>query len=337
MANPKHIKVVLQGAEAIAEWRTRNPGVVLDLSGATLRRAQLEHSDLRGAQLSNADLEWADLRWVDLIEADLRGAKLKRADLHKADLQDADLSKADLSHANLEDASLISAAINKAIFNRTRLINTDFSEAIGTKTAKHDGPSQIDQETIAKSTGLSAEFLRGCGLYAAHQAVAYRAIVASPGDLAAERQAARDTIYQWNDHNAHRHGAVLLPVLWETHAVPELGDGPQPIINRQLIETSQILVGIFWTRIGTPTGKAESGTVEEILRFMAAKKPALLYFCSRPIPKDANQAQLNRLKKFQAQIRKKGLIAEFKTTKDLQDKMSKHLTAVIEKLHSGNR
>jgi hypothetical protein len=35
---------------------------------------------------------------------------------------------------------------------------------------------------------------------------------------------------------------------------------------------------MFWTKLGTATGVAASGTVEEIDRFVAAGKPAMLYF-----------------------------------------------------------
>ena len=39
---------------------------------------------------------------------------------------------------------------------------------------------------------------------------------------------------------------------------------------------------MFWTKLGTPTGVADSGTVEEIDQFVEANKPAMLYFSSRP-------------------------------------------------------
>jgi hypothetical protein len=38
------------------------------------------------------------------------------------------------------------------------------------------------------------------------------------------------------------------------------------------------LIGVFWTRVGTPTGIAESGTLEEIERVAAEGKLVMLYF-----------------------------------------------------------
>ena len=57
---------------------------------------------------------------------------------------------------------------------------------------------------------------------------------------------------------------MLLPVGWETHATPAMGDRPQAIINKQILAGCDLLVAVFWTRLGSPTGAAASGTVEEI-------------------------------------------------------------------------
>ena len=43
-----------------------------------------------------------------------------------------------------------------------------------------------------------------------------------------------------------------------------MGERAQAIINRQIVKDSDLVVAIFWTRIGTPTGVAQSGMIEEI-------------------------------------------------------------------------
>jgi hypothetical protein len=109
----------------------------------------------------------------------------------------------------------------------------------------------------------------------------FRVLIASPSDLAEERQAATDAINEWNAQHAAAESVVLLPVKWETHALPETGQRPQQAINRQLVQECDILVGMFWTKLGTATGVAESGTVEEVNQFVIAGKKAMLYFSSR--------------------------------------------------------
>lgn len=66
-----------------------------------------------------------------------------------------------------------------------------------------------------------------------------------------------------------------------------MGDRPQAIINKQLLEQSDLLVAVFWTRLGSPTGATNSGTVEEIEEHLAAKKPTMLYFSSAPVRPDS--------------------------------------------------
>src|SRR2546422_10854522 len=123
----------------------------------------------------------------------------------------------------------------------------------------------------------------------------YRVLIASPSDLTEERQAATESVNDWNAQHAVAESVVLLPVKWETHAMPQSGVRPQGAINDQLVRGCDILLGMFWTRIGTSTGVAESGTVEEIDQFVAAGKPALLYFSNRPI--DPNRIDLKQHKK----------------------------------------
>ncbi len=99
------------------------------------------------------------------------------------------------------------------------------------------------------------------------ESLTYRVLIASPADLAEERQAATNAINEWNAQHASAESVVLLPIKWETHALPTAGIRPQQAINRQLVRTSDFLIGMFWTKLGTSTGVAESGTVEEIDQF----------------------------------------------------------------------
>lgn len=65
------------------------------------------------------------------------------------------------------------------------------------------------------------------------------------------------------------------------HSYPESGDRPQALLNRQIVAREDFLIGIFGTRLGTPTGVAESGTIEEIKEFRKAVKYVALYFFER--------------------------------------------------------
>lgn len=154
----------------------------------------------------------------------------------------------------------------------------------------------------------------------------YRVLIASPSDLAEERVCAVAAITDWNAQHSLSEGVVLLPVLWETHAVPATGVRPQEAINRSLVAVSDILLGLFWTKLGTSTGVAESGTVEEIDQFVTAGKPALLYFSGRPVdPGSINLEQHRRLRAFQEDTYRKALVGSFSSLDHLREVLTRDL------------
>lgn len=158
----------------------------------------------------------------------------------------------------------------------------------------------------------------------------YRVLIGSPSDLAEERQAATEAVYEWNAQHAVAESVVLLPVKWETHAVPQSGVRPQEAMNRQLVRGCDIFVGMFWTKVGTSTGIAESGTVEEIEQFVRAGKPALLYFSSRPIdPNKIDLKQHKKLKSFKDSTYKKAFTGRFSGVDELRQTLLRDLVREV--------
>lgn len=155
-------------------------------------------------------------------------------------------------------------------------------------------------------------------------------LIASPSDVQVERDAIEDAIHKWNALNGGPLGIFLLPVRWETHARPGLGDRPQGLINSQLADMCDMLVGCFWTRLGSPTGEAASGTVEEIDRLRRKGAPVLLYFSNQPaVPSTIDTDQLGALTEFKAEIRARGLITEFSDPHDLREHVMTDLTREV--------
>lgn len=160
----------------------------------------------------------------------------------------------------------------------------------------------------------------------AYQATIIPVMIASPGDVPEEREIIRQVIHDWNDVNAALSKVMLAPVGWETHSSPELGVRPQELINTRLLKDCDLLIGVFWTRLGTPTGKASSGSVEEIMEHVQAGKPAMIYFSSKPVVLDTvNLDQLSQLKNFKTQCKDLGLIEVFDSPVEFRTKLSKQL------------
>ena len=161
-------------------------------------------------------------------------------------------------------------------------------------------------------------------------ATVYRVMIASPGDVQAERDIVRDVVHEWNAVNAVRRGIVLLPVGWETDLAPEMGDAPQTIIDRRILKDADLVVGIFWTRIGTPTANYASGAVEEIEEHLAAKKPAMLYFSMAPAALDSvDPDQYKALKTFRDSCKSRGVYETYSNVGDFRHRLSTGLQITL--------
>ncbi|KKM15408.1 hypothetical protein LCGC14_1696350 [marine sediment metagenome] len=163
-----------------------------------------------------------------------------------------------------------------------------------------------------------------------YNAVVCNVMIASPADVQQERLLARETLWNWNYLHCEQSQIVLMPIGWDTHSAPAMDDRPQGIINKQVVERSDLLIGIFWTRLGTPSGEADSGTVEEIEKHLAAGKPAMLYFSSAPVrPESVDAEQFAALRKFKDQCKEKGLIATYEDPAQFAAVLQGHLVHTV--------
>ena len=161
-------------------------------------------------------------------------------------------------------------------------------------------------------------------------ATVHRVMIASPGDVHGERSLVREVVHEWNAVHAARRGLVLLPLGWETNVAPEMGDEPQSIINERILDDADLLVGIFWTRLGTPTAGYASGTVEEIEEHLAAGRPAMLYFSAAPVMLESvDPDQYRALKAFRDECRTRGIYETYTDLADFRQKLARHLQIVL--------
>jgi len=158
-------------------------------------------------------------------------------------------------------------------------------------------------------------------------------VIASPMDVMEERDAILKVFTSWN--GAHD-DAVLIPVMFESASVPALGAPPQTLLNPRLIETSDLLIGIFWSKLGTPTPTAPSGSVEEIREFIRLKGPqcVMLYFCMRDVP--PHQAvEVERVNQFKREMQSRGLYEEYRTVEEFERKLYHQIGIKVRELLEG--
>ena len=158
-------------------------------------------------------------------------------------------------------------------------------------------------------------------------------LIASPSDVGKERDVVTGVIHEWNAVHSRRMGISLEPIRWETHTFPASGERPQEIIDKQIVDNCDFVVGIFGVRLGTPTGEAQSGTIEEIERLRKQGKHVSLYFSNAPVPRGADQQQLQALQEYQEARSKDTLYGTFASSEDFQRQFSRHLPQVVSSVH----
>jgi tetratricopeptide (TPR) repeat protein len=162
-----------------------------------------------------------------------------------------------------------------------------------------------------------------------------RVFVASPGDVAAERDQVKDVADELNRGIAAQAGFVLEVVRWETHARPDMGRTEQLILDQ--IGQYDLFVGIMWRRFGTPTGVAGSGTEEEFDHALRAwrqsGRPRLLcYFSRAPSepPETVDEAtQLLKVTQFRSQVETQGLAWRYRSDAEFKDLLREHLQHIL--------
>jgi hypothetical protein len=117
-----------------------------------------------------------------------------------------------------------------------------------------------------------------------YQATIFNLMISCPSDAEPGYEAIRKSINNWNDKNSEEYQIVLLPQYYKTHvpavSAPPSDPRPQSVPNEYIVHGSDWLIAIFKDKIGTPTGRADSGTLEEIEYFISEYqyKPVSVYF-----------------------------------------------------------
>lgn len=147
--------------------------------------------------------------------------------------------------------------------------------------------------------------------------IAVYVMIASPSDVTEARDAVYRTLARWNESHTSTRNVALVPLRWETGAVPLLGSDGQSILNKQLLHRADIIIALFGSRIGSPTADAASGTVAEIERAEEDGKAVHLYFSTAPHPNDVDPIQLQALRDFRGEVETRGLYGTFGSAEEL--------------------
>lgn len=167
--------------------------------------------------------------------------------------------------------------------------------------------------------------------------------VASPGDVAKERQCLQEVADRLN-HQLAEHLGVRLELKEWRQVAPSMGR-PEDVILEQLpVETWDVFIGLLWLRFGMPPGRNpagedhDSGTEEEFrLAYRAqqeAGRPRILFYrCTRPAPVSVDTRQLRKVQRFFDEFAPKGktpgLFQDFGDADQFEKMVEKHLTGLM--------
>ena len=169
--------------------------------------------------------------------------------------------------------------------------------------------------------------------------IVLKVFVSSPQDVAEERGVFEEVVRELNSTWADTLGIRLDVVRWETHTAPGFGKDPQDVINNQISDSYDIFIGIMWTRFGTPTPRAGSGTEEEFLRAYDRYKEdqssieIMFYFKTTPVsPVDLDPDQLRAISEFRSKLKDAGgFYSKFGSIEEFRNSITRHLSMKVQK------
>jgi len=161
----------------------------------------------------------------------------------------------------------------------------------------------------------------------------FRLFVGAPSDVIQEVQTIEELITEWNRTQGPSAQTRLEFANWRTHSYPAAGNRPQAIINKQVVDRSDIIVGIFRERFGSPTGRAESGTVEEIQRGIRRGRAVMVYFATSPDPKRGKlKDESVRIEAFKRRFGERALYHTYTTPLAFERAFRQHLANTMHDL-----
>jgi Tfp pilus assembly protein PilO len=164
-----------------------------------------------------------------------------------------------------------------------------------------------------------------------------RVFAASPGDVAQERAVVEGVVREMNDGWTADLGYRVGLVRWETDTYPGFADAAQDVVNQQIGDDYDVFIGIMWARVGTPTDRSESGTVEEFERAYARFKAdptsvhLMMYFKNGPLqPDQIDPFQLVKVNEFKQRVADLGgFYREFLHSEDFERLVRSNLSQYL--------
>lgn len=169
------------------------------------------------------------------------------------------------------------------------------------------------------------------------QANCYNVMIVSPSDVQEEREIAKKVLYRWNEINSRFHNIVFSVLGYDINAHADSGKHPQESLNHQLLEQADLIIAIFWTKLGSPTTEYSSGSVEEISRHIQNGKKALVYFIKKKVSlEEADSEQYKKLKDYKRSIQGNTFYKEASTEDEFEQLLKDEIQLIANELEASS-
>ena len=166
--------------------------------------------------------------------------------------------------------------------------------------------------------------------------IVYDLLISCASDVSEHIAKIEYAVNSFNNHYGRLNDIIIRTIHWSQNAYPSMGYPPQEVLNKQIVDDADMVVGIFWTRFGTPTKEYDSGVEEEIERMISQKKQVFLYFLDSPVsPSKIDFSQYMKVNEFKERHKKDGIYFEIKDVTSLATRFCEHLALYFDSIIHG--
>lgn len=162
----------------------------------------------------------------------------------------------------------------------------------------------------------------------------YRILLSCPSDMETEREIIQRAVKRINEREASFKKIHFDIKHWSKDVLFSYGT-PQQRINEEIVYPSDLIIALFGSKLGTPTEKYASGTIEEIEKMIEMNKQVFVCFSKKKIVIDGDSEiaeiqNIVKVKEFQRNYN--GLYITYKSDDELIDRIEQQLRLYLNKI-----
>ena len=119
----------------------------------------------------------------------------------------------------------------------------------------------------------------------------YKLLISCPSDIENEINIIKNAVENFNKTLGDAINIKIETLYWKDDVIPQMGEDGQSIITNQIVKEADAVIAIFGEKLGSPTPRYESGTIEEIEEMLKEEKQVFLYFSNKPIDRKIRDSE----------------------------------------------